>query len=627
MAPPTNLLLAAQQVEYPEQTEFQYWVAIAGLVAIAALLLITWYRSSYAVLDEANRRHKAAARQSWRQSETVTYRLPRYADLSNHRDGIRRAITAAMGENDAPERMTVLGALGAVRAAVTAPVRDRLPTIPRLAVLTAEIGVAVLVFGAMAVSTDTIVDLLGYQTAAGGEPLLEQARELTFTTLETGVDVLASFPGADLLQALTLATVIQAVSWAYSHYYITAPLLLLAATIVAVLGYWLDDVNPELYDTRWTLPLTILAAVAGVWFVGVTIAGLARLLNTPRLGAGIGFFAAVALATYFLITGVRNLYTRARSAALISTASHPALATGYIFVRKLAAILASLLTPFIPVYLAVIITTGRLSRMIHAVFDASLEVQLTIATTLLLTITWAVYVARTAWPDIRQAVAETTARRRVRVAILSRGIPYTGLVVGYIAAYSLTDSILLALPIATLTAVIAALLSAGVRRAQTQTHLWHSPDTHPETVLIEATALHDADDQTYPTVRLNGSHTLRFPDVDTAVEETIAAADTLAQGEDLEMTVWEWAAEELLEWGIPSFDDARSRAREACREAAVRLWEENQRSVTRDEFEEELAEYPASVRAALLEEWSGRGIVEARPNVLSLRRNPWSTPS
>jgi hypothetical protein len=517
-----------------------------------------------------------------------------------------------------------------MRRAISSSLGARFGGIPRLALLVGEIGGAIAVFGAMAVSTQAIIRLLQHGTEGQTSlDVLGLAGELTTDVLQVGTDILLAFPYVDVLWALLVTAVVVGGEWAYQHWYVWTPLLGVGALLIVALDRRVTaDVDVQLYQNRRDLPLLFLGALLLVWSAGVIPAAIGRLADAPTLGALAGFSLASVLASWLVVDALRAFWRRIRIAARMDWAADgESLGVAvYLAVRRVVAAVAVVLSPLVPLYLAVLVGTGRLGRIWYALWTAPMEAKVLVVTTVVGLVGALGWQAQAAWPDVRAAVVETIARRRVRAALFTRALPWAGIGIGYVAGYALSRSIPFAIVIAAVVGVGARGLYVLAMRARHRASLLGDVEPLPSTVLVEAYGLPDADGDRHLLVRLNGGTELAFDDVDRAVDVVSDVAISLSEDGRAEPTVAEWFARDLQQHGIVDRDETERRLRRAIHEDALQLLRGDDGTVDLAELESELSEYPESVWRELLIEWRRRGIVRERAEYVTLERDPFRQP-
>lgn len=620
----------------PEYTAQQYWIAIAGIVVL--LLAILWgrYRSTYAGLGEQAAAHKAALLREKAATTPVSTRLPATDDLVPHRDAIDQLTAAALAESprEAHDAATLRGSIAEIRAAVGAALADRFASVSRLAVLVGETGLAMLVFGSVAVSTGAVVSLLQSGAPAPGlGDIVGSGVDLTVGVLETGVDLLLAFPFVDVVFVLLLGYGLLFASWAYANWQLWAAFLLAAAAAIAVLDHRLTtdiDVHPR--PDRVETSSAVFGSLLSVWLAGVLPAALGQLVGLGVAGSVIGFLLALGLAVYLLGRGLYGAWQRIkRTARRYGDRQGRRTVAIYLVVRRLAASVAAGVAPLAPIYVVVIVATGRGTRVLWAAITAPFETQVVIGLVLLAAIALVAWVARTSQADLRGALVEALARRTVRVGLVARGLPIGLAAIATVALYSFFGYVFSpgwALAYSVFGGALVGLLGRGIYvaflRTRRRMSLFQREDT-PSSLVVEAFTLPDDDGTEHLFVRFNGATTLAWLadefDAD-ALDTVVEVGEGLAVDGEADPTFAEWRARDLLELGTVDPAETRTRLERKIQKDVIHDTLRDEFSVEAAEFEDAMADYPDEICSDKVTQWLRHNVIKRRGDAVVLEQDP-----
>ncbi|QCW05243.1 hypothetical protein [Natrinema pallidum] len=670
-------------VTVPQRTPSQFWIAIAVLVLGAAAALFLWYRTDFSGLPDDQQSVKSTLKQQRQDLSPVSLRIPATADVSECWPQLSRLL-------DAVERGSADVSLGVethtTHADALAHARDELSQawdpvvrrVPKRARQAIELGVLLAVFGAIAVSTSAVVG-----TLQGGDGLptlpqtLETAVSITQSVVTTGLEILTAFPFADVVWAFAFAYTIITLEWIYTHWYVTASVVVLGGLVLAILEWRSDgDDSRALYDRRHTT-LAVVASVLSVWVVGTVPAALAASFvaagDLPplvaTLGAAVGFLSALALTVTFTVGAVAGLLqdvfiaagagvrlqrlARARPSELIrrllertiglsrGTRDLPQPASGSdadwplvgsILVRRILNVANGVLVVVLAAYVVVSVVEGRLARVLGALATAPGDTKLAIGLVVAVPTVVLALQARAAWPDIRTALAESFARQRVRVAVLGRGMPTVGVVGVTVVAYQFTQSI----PVAVALGIAAGLVLYGLYvlllKSQHAISMLETGESLPKETLVQVypplTVEVDGEDgQTHEEQRfyavINGSTGVMWNDR-TAFERFLR--ETIADCRDPDATpssLGYWHAKDAFDHGIADPDVTDAKLDEKIRKHTVHSLREANGAIKRSEVLADLEQFPDDRREQRWNEWFADGILRRVDDLLVLEYDPW----
>jgi hypothetical protein len=626
-----DLLLQTSDISVgvPDQTRGQLYLAVGLLVLSLVGVLVFRYLSAGSGLVGQAADHQQVIRGAL---DEQTPRVERFdagavrdgaVDVRGRLDGLfDRTETDGLGD----DRPTLRRAGREATAAAVAAWRDRVDGIPAAVVRALELAAMVVLFGAVAVSTGAVVALLGadpsYPSMSG---FIAEVSTLLDTAGGTGSSIVTAFPFAGLLFTLALAYGILLAQWLYQQWALLAAALVVAAVVVYYLQERRDsfDTVDELVSRPRRTGARVLTVLVATWATGAGVATAFGVAGFGGFGAdAVAFLLSLAVSvwlTYWLLAPrVRGLRRRLRSVAGDRAAENAALLLSQRVITALSGVAGVLVV----VYAVVAVADGRLGRILTAYAAASTDIQAAVALLALLVLGGLAYQIRKAWPDIRGAAGAALSRKTMRAVVLGRGVPLGAVAVGYVLAWTLGRSIVLAVVAGIVLGLIARGVYILVRRARYRQTLRTSSASRPSSVTVRGYVLEDAD---------GGVHYYATVD-DTAVVAD-AAAEALAEigpmvrelAADGEVATRQsmLAAEYLTEYGIVDRDEGREKTRERIRKAAVRPVRNAGGRMSRSEWDDEFdrEEFPQSLvdeRLAELRDCLRRG-----PETVVLKRDPW----
>ena len=692
----TNALAAAvlqvgrdtQDVTVPDQTLGQFYFAVAVIVLGAAVSLMLWYRTDFSGLPDDQQDAKGDLRQQRQARSPVSLRIPATADVAEYWPRLSGLIDAAeagfegsKGRVDSPP--SSFDALAEARDEITRawdPLLSRLPKRARQAI---ELGVLLAVFGAVAVSTSAVV-----ATLEGGDglptlpALLETAVSVTLSVAATGLDVLTAFPFAANLWRFAFAFGTLGVQWVYTHWYVTATVVILGGLALAVLESRADgDDREALYDRRHTT-LAFVASVLSIWLAGTVPAALAASFVTAgdlpsvvaTAGAAVGFLAAFALTAVLGVGAVAGLLqdilvaagagvrfrasARLRPSVLFRTVLEHTLGlrrgrsglpqpaaegreadwslVGSIIVRRGLHVANGVLVVVLAAYVVVSVVDGRLMRVLGALASASSDTQLAVALVVAVPLVVLALQARAAWPDIRTALAESFARQRVRIAVLGRGVPTVGVVAGAVVGYQLSRSIPIGIALGIIVGLVLHALYTLLLKSQHRVSMLETDESLPKETLVQVypplTVEVETDDggtreeQRYYAL-VNGSTGVMWDD---RGEFEQYLRETVVDCRDADRTPSSygyWHATDAFEHGIVDPGVTVEKIHDRIRKHTVAPLRAANGATKRSEVLDQLEQFPDEHREERWSEWYEKGILSRAGDLLVLEYDPWSEES
>lgn len=634
-----RLLLQAAEIDLttPSATPAQRllaWVVIAlAILAIAYGVYRTYYTGLPRALQDAKADLRGARADTTLQSAYLAVEQARDAAT------VRRALQAAL-DGEADGQATLRGAAGSLRrelAATWAPLLVRLPPLARRVI---ALAAAVVVFGAVAVSTEVLLTLL--QTATPGVhparwPVLAVSE--TSAVLGRAASAVGALPLAGGATTVLLTVGLTLGTWLYQHWYVSAALLLAAAGLVTWADRRIDD-DPS---GRWvaSLPAPVqvarlgAVAVLGMWAVVLGGIGIGRLAGSPAVGVAYGLYAAGIAGGTAVGLGAAVCW-RHRDRIRVAPQRWRQ-ATGrqqtYLLVRAGTLALAAVIGPLVPVYMAVAAT--KVPTLAAAVIAADLPIQALVALVVVLVGVLLAWQAAAAWGDVRRALRITIALKQVRSVVVLGGAPMLVVAVTYVLVAGLTKSI----PIGVGAAVaVGVLVRAGltlVTRAKYRAvHISRSRPA-ARRVVLEAAPLTTRDGDRLWYCRVNGDHELLHTDRDVLADDAATVAGALVTDGEAPPTIAESHAEFAFEYGITDPEETVIKLNERARRHLFHELRANGPRVPVDRVAEETEDIPREVvdveavasgerPEELADAEASRGTIAVGEEYVELRHDPYS---
>lgn len=626
----TDVLLAQQDLDLttPEQTTATFFVALGIIAGFGVLGLLVWYRSRYYGLDGEAADHKAALEAARFEQDPATLWFPIDTDFRAKRPAIRGLFTADADDVVAEERPSFGGALAQVGAALGELTRPVTAAVPRAALRLAELGVLVIVGGALALSAEWIAYHLVRDTRFAPSDPWGWIVETTVQVATVPADLLGAFPYAELVWAVALAYGLRAADWVFRNYHLVGAGLLLGAVVLTLLDRRLPDhVDADLPRNRTGTVLALGFWLTAVWGVGVGGVALVTAAGLPRsLGAVVGFALAVLVALYGLYRQVRHARRMVRLIATdFRTGTTSRWAAAYIVARRALGTGALLVAWVVPIYLALIVIRGTPVVLLSAVLQAPPETKVAILLVGLASLIGLAIQVRRAWTDFRTALADTTARTAVQAYLWGRGVPFAVVGVSYLLFYHFTESIALGLVFAVLLGALVrtayVLVQRARQRADLKQLLW--PDDDVTSVVVRAYRLEDADGREKYYAQVNGTQLLA-DDAETVVDAVVATAEGYAADDTAPPTVARQHAQDAFEFGIVDWAETEGRIAEKVNKRLYHYLRHRDHAVKREWLKDRLDQFPEAIVEEELRFWHRKGLVRPRGDYLVLYRDPFA---
>lgn len=440
--------------------------AVAALVVLLGLAAATaaLYWGRYAGLPAENRTTKATLLRERYATTPEVFRISGDIARDELEAKVRDAYATARGETpDGPGALKRGVAEGRrVVSDAWGPVADRVPS---WSLRIAEYAILLAVLGAIAVDGKRIGRAL-YDD--GGVPgfnaMAARALELTGTVIETGIDVVLSFPYIGNLWALVFTTLTVAGRWGYEHWYVTAGLLLLGAVAVAVVELRLDEdldavANTSIVTSHWAAAGTVAKFAFSIWLLGVVPAGLGSRAGLEQAGSIVGFALAMVAFLAGAVYAVNIIRLRLWGIVLTNTGSDLSrIVAAWLLVRYAWAVIALATVPILVGYAIAIVATDNGRAVLAGLAGANPGVQALLVLVVLAVVVTVLYRVRVSWGDVSSYLSDVATRQRYRAGSIRRGVPFVAWVLGYVVTFGFSRSIGVSL----LGASVIALGSRGV---------------------------------------------------------------------------------------------------------------------------------------------------------------------
>jgi len=675
----------ATDVTVPTQTPQQFYIAVAVVVLGAAASLALWYRTDFTGLPDDQSEQKSTLKQQRQSLSPVSVRIPATADVADYWSRLSGVIDAvdtgsggSRGGVDAPP--SHFEAVAAARDEISRAWDPLLSRVPKRARQAIELGILLALFGAVAVSTSAVVETLQSGNGAPTLPeLLESVVTITQSVVTLAADVLTAFPFVDVLWAFAFAYSIMAVQWVYTHWYVTAALVIVGGLVLAVLEWQADgDDREALYDRRHT-SLAFVGSVLSIWLVGTVPAAIAAAFVTAgdlppvvaTLGAAVGFLAAFATAAVLGVGALAGLLQDVLRAAgmgvslrrvaqyrpgmvfprlLSRTVGVPVVPptppeadaegraadwslVGSILVRRALHVANGVLVVVLAAYVVVSLVDGRLVRVLGALATAPADTKLAIGLVVAVPVGVLALQAREAWPDLQTALAESFARQRVRIAVLGRGVPTVGVAGGTVIGYQLSGSIPVAVALGIAVGVVLYGLYSLLLRSQYKVSMLEFGETLPSETLVQVyppltVEVGDEDgdgtheEQRYYAV-VNGSTGVMWDDRDefeSFLRETVVDC----RDEDATPSSYgHWHAKDAFENGIVDPEVTVGKIHDKIRKHTIQPLRDANGATKRTDVLEKVDKFPDDHRERRWDEWFEKGVLRQVDDLLVLEYDPW----
>jgi hypothetical protein len=592
-------------------TPYETGLAIVILLVVGVVLAIGTYRMRFGGLSDEQERHKRALSADLDQQSPQTLRVSAEEGLAARKEGLQALFDPSNRGGKPP---TVRSAAGDVRQALELAWGDRTAGIPRLTIRLLEEALLVLVLGGLAIVPSSTIN---YWLRSGDEFDPSEAIGAATQSAESMADLfysgLAAFPVSDTLFGLGLAAVIEAGTVLYNNW------LAVGITLVAcALGLaWLhrkspDDLEHDLYSSRLRAGVSGVARLTVVWAAGVVPASIGRLVGFETVGDAVGLAAAGIVVLLFARGAVRGARARLRRAARTNVGEWSRAGMTYLVLRRVAAGFGAAAVPIILAWGSLLVSTGKLGEIVSMISGGTLEAKATIGAGIVIAMALLALQVRDAWPDIRTALGEAFGLKAVRVAIYRRAAPTGVIVFGYFLAIGFG----LTVPLAILAGLAGGLLARGLyvlaRRAKYRAEMIGGEEITASRFVVEAFVLEDDDGEMHPYARLNGTP-MAHNDVDTLVDELVAASQAAKADGEIPPSVERKHAEDLLDYGLTSVEETETKLQQWVHDEIVGNLRNNEGALPVEDLEQRLDDYPddlwqQQLRALRLK----RGLIQQR---------------
>lgn len=504
-----NLLpLLQADVTVPSTTPGQRVLALAVTVLLVLAAIIAYRRSQVWGLDAENRKLREAVRAQRRHQTPAELKLTPEAVTEFDEHELRTRIDDRF---DAQAETTVTrlpSALLRIYRAVAIAWQDRVDWLPSLARKAFTLAIAVIVFGAVAVSSDVVIRLI--QT----DPTAPSPSSLVTVLTDAGrtsVDVIGLYPFAGALWQLAFAGAVLTGQWLYQQWLLVAAALLATGVSVILVNGWVSDrdVPDRVIQNRHRAVGTVLLGVTSVWVAGVAPVIVSRQFRSPLWNE----FAVLPLAAAFIAAGITMLlragptyrHTQGVGAGLAVSslagndwapvlgvwlsvftvgvfvgavgprtigrirANIRAVAGGrtrpvaaFIVLRRALGVLSAMAGVLAVSYAVIGVSGGAWGAVLEAAVTAPPETRALLGITVVAVAMLLAYAVVNSWSDVARELRAAMAQQAIRVQLLQRGIPW----VGVFFAYAILSIMLETIPLAVAGAITAGIvLRMGIRLA------------------------------------------------------------------------------------------------------------------------------------------------------------------
>lgn len=644
-------VLQASGVRVPETTASQYLLAVVVAVAAVLAALYVYYRLEYVGLDQgaASAPDKLALVVDKAFGTPDVYRFPAADDPAEHYAEIEATVAASVRPSAASPDPSVREASRGLREQVATMV-DRslaavsggrlgvdLTRIPQGSRRLLELALAAVVFGALANEGERMAVWL---ERASGRPSLssvvDELASATTTSLETAVDVVLLFPYGETIWALVFSYSILFAEWLWGAWWLLAAVLVVLAVVNAVAGLRREQTGAadrvELLGYGETMLYSALG-VGGLWLVGVVPATALRLAGYPLVGAAWGLVDVALCTAGLAVYAAWDVWNRIRWTAASADGRRDRVTVAVsIITRRVGAVLSGVALAFVASWALVTIVGGQLAAVLAAYLAAPLGKQLVIGLVLLAPVVWVVWMLREAYPDLRSALADVTARQSLLAKLLGRALPVVAVGVLFILLSEVVGSLWLAAALSVLGGLALHGAWRLIQRAHYRLRVRDQRENAPRRIQVHGYRLEDDHGNVHPLIELNGEVTVAWDSVEATAVAAVLAADDLREDGEVAPMLSREHADDLLTRGITDPEVTRDRVEEQVRkDALVAFYDEGsgrgrrQRTVGADDFTDALAEHPEGVRDRVVE-WleDDAGVLRRRGSSVRLLRDPWS---
>jgi len=598
--------LQAERYTAPGVTPAERIAAVGVLLLLALIVAGLLWRGKYLGLSTRYREQKAAVQAAVANATLHRTRFRSGDALAKGADRLRDTIH---GEIEAPpSTRTAARTVGAEILASTIP---RWRTLPPLARRLGALAVGAAVFGAIAVSTAAVVELL---RADGGEPgpidLLSIALSESAAFVGAVRSGLVSQPGVYAAWELLVTGLLIGGEWLYQRWYLLAAALAAGAVVTYTLDRIAGAPRQSVVRSRLWAGVQVTGVVVAAWLLGI---GLFRTLGrvfAPEIAALVALGSAVLLLAAGAVVGLQRVVAGVRT-TLGATDAHPVLAAIYVLARPLWALLAAVAVPVVLAYL--IVAATRAPRVWAALLAAPWYVRAAAVAIAIFVAVVVTLATRDAWPTARRAVGDLLSRTSLRTKLLLWGVPALGTVLTTLFAYSVVRSWPIAIAVAIVLGAIAGVVAKYLRIIRYRA-TFSTPDRPRSAAVVEAGIL-KVEGETHYYARLNGTHELLAPTVEYLIADIQTAGGGLFDDGAVTPTPAAAYYDAATQAGILEYEDSARKLLEQCRKA---LYDQGYRhgAIEKEDLLNRMtAKYPDSVVRLRLQ------LAKQRWNVIERRRD------
>jgi hypothetical protein len=472
---------------------------------------------------------------------------------SELRSMLRETLEGETG--DAPE--TVAEAARDIRGALADAWRVKTRDIPAQVLSLGEWAFTIAIFGTIAVFSGLVASVVTrspeYPSLSGFLADLGSAGGSVLDTLGT---LVAMFPFWEFFWAFGFAYTVRGVTGLYERPWLLV--LVLVAVAIALL------VLERRYGDSVESPTLVRKRILGGLLAGVTLVWAAGALSAAVLTQVFGRFGVAELGELLALLVAAIVAIGLSAVAWKYAASHlrshvrgveaPTRgATLLLGLRALANALRPVAILAAVVYLTASILGGHLGTVFSALAEASIEAQLSVLALFGLFVVLVGWELREAIPQIRRSLVELWARERARTSAAMRGMPYAGVAFVFLAAYAWQ----LPLFVGLLLSVVTGIGFLQVRRLYRQARRRYAETGESRapvgSLLVEGHHIETIAGDRY-ILNLGGTF-YAHPQPDELVATGVDVLEELAEGVEPEVTVEEWYADHLREFGLADYEE------------------------------------------------------------------------
>lgn len=619
-----STLLPLISLEVREVTFFQLLLAVGLMVVFAIFLLIGHYRLQYVGLTEQQKRHKSFL-QGQRAAQTpASVRVTDYQSRHEIEQEIRGLFDRERETTSADQGTTV-------RAAgrhIIRGLRDSMESAPSKALAFIEEGILLVILGAV-----VFIPAETWRRYAGWQPDYPSLMDMLLffrTLISSGADAttsaLAAYPYAEFAFAITFSMGVLLAHWLYTHWWLTGLMLITAGVLVWLMGRYLP---PEVDDFEvWRGPsgsvYNALLVLFIAWLVGVLVSivgGYISPVIALLTGEDVqmffdigGMWLSLIVLGYFVYVELRVIRGNLSHASdeLGDAVRFTPTVVSYLLVHRSAILFAIAMAPFVLLYFFLAVARGQFVAIMGILlFEASLDVQLLVLASILVLAAVIAYVIREEWGNVRTALQEAFSRRRVRLALMNRAMPFGAMFMVYVIAWSFGRSFVFALAAAIMAGIGARITSSLFRRSKYKLKMMETEPLAPTSALVSSYQLLDADGRTHYYTRVN-TKPLAHDSLDGIVEYTADAVEDLFNTGDVQPSLATWHADHMFRFGIVDTRDTHDKLVNKLRREVFPRLRKKKGAVPVERLHRHLDRYPADIREKKLHEWRVFGTDDGR---------------